>query len=220
MRTMKTRLLCLLLSLLMLFGLMGCTAKEAGELLDAAAGLLFEETDDPAASGESAAPEAQTPAVTPAEQTAAPEEKPAAEAETPEPSEKSAEPEQTAAPGQNETDGLTVTEEGTYSDKEHVALYLHTFGHLPDNYLTKSEAESLGWVSSAGNLWEVAPGKSIGGDKFGNREGLLPSASGRKWYECDIDFDGGRRNAKRIVFSNDGLIYYTEDHYSTFTQLY
>ena len=101
-----------------------------------------------------------------------------------------------------------------------MAEYLYTFGHLPSNYLTKKEAQKLGWVSSQGNLWKVAPGMSIGGDRFGNREGLLPEAQGRKYYECDIDFDGTYRNAKRIVFSNDGLIYYTEDHYESFQPLY
>ena len=101
-----------------------------------------------------------------------------------------------------------------------MAEYLHEFGHLPPNYLTKKEAQDLGWVASKGNLWEVAPGKSIGGDRFGNREGLLPEAPGRKYYECDIDFDGSYRNAKRIIYSNDGLIFYTEDHYESFQQLY
>ena len=113
-----------------------------------------------------------------------------------------------------------ITEDGQYSSKEDVAEYLHLFGHLPDNYLTKSEAQDLGWVASRGNLWKVAPGMSIGGDRFGNREGLLPTKKGRKYYECDIDFDGTYRNAKRIVFSNDGLIYYTEDHYESFELLY
>lgn len=66
----------------------------------------------------------------------------------------------------------------------------------------------------------ILPGMSIGGDRFGNREGLLPDAEGRKWYECDINFSGGFRGAERIVYSNDGLIYYTSDHYESFTQLY
>ena len=78
----------------------------------------------------------------------------------------------------------------------------------------------MGWAASEGNLWQVAPGMSIGGDRFGNREGLLPEAPGRQYYECDIDFDGKYRNEKRIVFSNDGLIYYTEDHYESFQLLY
>lgn len=113
-----------------------------------------------------------------------------------------------------------ITEDGEYSSKDEVAEYLHLYGHLPPNYITKSEAQDLGWVASKGNLWKVAPGMSIGGDRFGNREGLLPTAKGRRYYECDIDFDGKYRNAKRIVFSNDGLIYYTEDHYESFELLY
>ena len=113
-----------------------------------------------------------------------------------------------------------ITEEGEYTSKDEVAEYIYLYGHLPPNYITKSEAKDLGWVASKGNLWKIAPGKSIGGDRFGNREGLLPTAKGRKYYECDIDFDGKYRNAKRIVFSNDGLVYYTEDHYETFELLY
>ena len=113
-----------------------------------------------------------------------------------------------------------ITEEGEYTSKDEVAEYIYLYGHLPPNYITKSEAQDLGWMASKGNLWKVAPGKSIGGDRFGNREGLLPTAKGRKYYECDIDFDGKYRNAKRIVFSNDGLVYYTEDHYETFELLY
>lgn len=114
----------------------------------------------------------------------------------------------------------SVTEDGEYTSKEEVALYIHLYGHLPSNFITKKEAESLGWDSSKGNLGKVAPGKSIGGDKFGNREGLLPKADGRQYYECDIDSTGGYRGAKRIVFSNDGLIFYTEDHYNSYEQLY
>lgn len=118
------------------------------------------------------------------------------------------------------TDSPSVSEEGTYTSKEEVAAYLHEYGHLPSNYLTKKEAKALGWVSSEGNLDEVAPGMSIEGDYFGNYEGTLPEADGRDYHECDIDFDGTYRNAKRIVYSDDGLIYYTEDHYETFELLY
>ena len=127
------------------------------------------------------------------------------------------------APVQQPTAEVTqaaISENGAYSSKDEVAEYLHEFGHLPPNYLTKKEAQDLGWVANKGNLWEVAPGKSIGGDRFGNREGLLPEAPGRKYYECDIDFDGSYRNATRIIYSNDGLIFYTEDHYESFQQLY
>lgn len=114
----------------------------------------------------------------------------------------------------------SIDEDGWYSARDDVALYLHTFGRLPGNFLTKKEASALGWDSRKGNLWEVAEGMSIGGDAFGNREGLLPSAKGRKWYECDINYQGGYRGAERILFSSDGLIYYTDDHYQTYTQLY
>ena len=109
-----------------------------------------------------------------------------------------------------------VEEGGWYDAMEEVAIYLTFFEELPDNYLTKKEAQALGWESRKGNLWDVADGCSIGGDRFGNYEGLLPDAKGRRWTECDIDFDGRYRNSKRIVFSNDGLIYYTDDHYESF----
>ncbi|MBQ8620235.1 MAG: ribonuclease [Clostridia bacterium] len=112
-----------------------------------------------------------------------------------------------------------VEEGGWYDAMEEVAIYLTFFEELPENYLTKKEAQALGWESRKGNLWDVADGCSIGGDRFGNYEGLLPDAKGRKWTECDIDFDGRYRNSKRIVFSNDGLIYYTDDHYESFDKI-
>jgi hypothetical protein len=118
------------------------------------------------------------------------------------------------------SDSEIISEDGTYTSKEEVALYIYTYDHLPSNYITKKEAKALGWINSEGNLWEVAPGMSIGGDYFGNYEGLLPEEEDRDYYECDIDFDGIYRNAKRIVFSNDGLIYYTKDHYDSFELLY
>jgi len=125
------------------------------------------------------------------------------------------EPTQTPTP----TEAPAIEEDGWFYDAEHVALYLHTYGHLPENYMTKSEARALGW--SSGSVERVAPGYAIGGDYFQNREGLLPKADGRQYYECDIDTDGGKsRGSKRIVFSNDGLIYYTTDHYRSFTLLY
>ena len=112
-----------------------------------------------------------------------------------------------------------VEEDGWYDSMEEVAIYLTFFEELPGNYLTKKEAQALGWESRKGNLWDVADGCSIGGDRFGNYEGLLPEAKGRKWTECDIDFDGSYRGAERIVFSNDGLIYYTGDHYESFEEI-
>lgn len=114
-----------------------------------------------------------------------------------------------------------IDEAGTYTSKDDVALYLHTYGHLPSNYVTKEEAEDAGWKTEGLSLAEACPGKSIGGDRFGNREGRLPTAKGRTWKECDIDYEGTRsRNAKRLVYSNDGLVYYTDDHYQTFERLY
>ena len=112
-----------------------------------------------------------------------------------------------------------LDENGSYTTKEDVSLYIHTYGHLPENFITKDEARDLGW--EGGGLEDCAPGKCIGGDRFGNYEGLLPDAPGRTWTECDIDTLGSNsRGAKRIVFSNDGLIYYTDDHYESFQLLY
>lgn len=117
-------------------------------------------------------------------------------------------------------EALSVEEDGTYSDRDHVALYIHTYGHLPDNYIRKDDARDLGWESSKGNLWDVAYGMSIGGDRFGNREGNLPEVKGRKYYECDINYEGGYRGGERIVYSSDGDVYYSEDHYANFELLY
>ena len=112
-----------------------------------------------------------------------------------------------------------IEEDGTYTTKEDVARYIHTYGHLPDNFITKKQAQALGW--EGGSLEPYAPGKCIGGSRFGNYEGTLPEKDGRTYTECDIDTLGAsKRGAKRIVFSNDGLIYYTEDHYETFESLY
>lgn len=112
-----------------------------------------------------------------------------------------------------------LDEDGSYTSKEDVALYIHLYGRLPANFITKKEAEALGW--SGGSLEPYAPGKCIGGSYFGNYEGLLPKKKGRSYTECDIDTLGKKsRGSKRIVFSNDGLIYYTEDHYNTFELLY
>ncbi len=125
----------------------------------------------------------------------------------------------TAEPTETPTPEPTLDEAGSYTSKEDVALFIHLYGRLPDNFITKKEAEALGW--SGGSLEPYAPGKCIGGSRFGNYEGLLPEAKGRTYTECDIDTLGAKsRGAKRIVFSNDGLIYYTEDHYESFELLY
>lgn len=134
---------------------------------------------------------------------------------TPEPT-----PNEAPTPAPTEAPDETVQEDGIYTTPDLVAAYLHTFHKLPSNFITKKEATALGWDNSKGNLWDVTDGMSIGGDRFGNYEGTLPSKKGRSWYECDVNYNGGYRGAERIVYSNDGLIYYTDDHYETFTQLY
>ncbi len=116
-------------------------------------------------------------------------------------------------------EAINVKEDGKYSTKMEVAAYLYKFKKLPSNYITKNKAMDLGWRASEGNLWKVTDKMSIGGDKFGNFEGLLPKKNGRQYYECDINYKGGNRGPERIVFSNDGLIFYTKDHYSNFEKL-
>lgn len=128
-----------------------------------------------------------------------------------------------AADGQEESvlpvDSAVPDEDGRYTSKEDVALYLHVYGHLPENFITKKEAQSLGWTW--GSLEPYAPGCCIGGDRFGNYEGLLPEKEDRTYRECDVDTLGAdSRGGKRIVYSSDGLIYYTGDHYESFELLY
>ncbi len=129
-------------------------------------------------------------------------------------------PADTAAATETEmTNAASEDESGAYTSKEDVALYIYTYGKLPENFITKKEAKKLGW--DGGSLEPYAPGMAIGGDRFGNYEGLLPEEDGVTYTECDIDTVGAKsRGAKRIVFSNTGNIYYTEDHYESFEQLY
>ena len=145
--------------------------------------------------------------------------------EEPEPPEETEPPDslqvETAAPEEPDAEdgSAALSADGVYTGKEEVALYLHLYEHLPGNFITKKKAQSLGW--NGGSLEPYAPGKSIGGDRFGNREGLLPKKQGRVYYECDIGTMGkSSRGSKRIVWSNDGLIYYTDDHYESFERLY
>lgn len=121
-------------------------------------------------------------------------------------------------PEESTNGNITVRRNGNYNSRDEVALYVHTYGTLPSNYITKRKAEERGWDSRRGNLSDVLPGMSIGGSEFGNYEGQLPPGS--KYYECDIDYEGGYRNAKRIIYSSDGQVYYTEDQYRTFAKLY
>ena len=140
-------------------------------------------------------------------------EAPSSPADTPSPTEAPTNtPRPTATPA-------TLDEHGSYTRRDDVALFIHIYGRLPDNFISKTKARKLGWTG--GSLEPYAPGKCIGGGVFANSELLLPEAPGRIYHECDIDTLGKKsRGAKRIVWSNDGLIYYTDDHYESFTLLY
>ena len=119
-----------------------------------------------------------------------------------------------------ESEAPAVAEDGWYHTKDEVALYIHLYGHLPDNYVTKRQAQDKGWSGGSVERY-TGEGTAIGGSRFGNYEGLLPAKEGRTYTECDIDTVGtSSRGAKRIVFSNDGLVYYTGDHYESFELLY
>ena len=197
------KLLAFLLALVMAFGLLGCEAV-VGLALDLAEEALVDTTEY--ATDESVPDQTEEDPIR--DQT-----DDTAEADPPE--------DTTVADDPEDTTGAVpaIDEEGFYYSAEDVALYLYTYGRLPENFITKSEARKLGW--EGGNVEKYAPDCAIGGDKFGNREELLPVASGRQYYECDIDTHGeNSRGAKRIVFSNDGLIYYTDDHYESFVLLY
>ncbi len=159
--------------------------------------------------------------------TTVPADSTAASPTTPASTTKAAPPDTTKSPETTKAAEATTAPEterkldrnGSYTSRDDVALYIHQYGKLPGNFITKAEAQKLGW--SGGSLEKYAPGKSIGGNRFGNYEGKLPKKSGRTYTECDIDTRGASaRGAKRIVFSNDGLIYYTNDHYNTFILLY
>ena len=211
---LKFKSLALVLALVLpLLGLTfaGCTAQDAVDIAASVAEVALEVMEEADAADES-----------PADVTEIPEEEPEPE---PEPipeelPEKEPEPEPEPIPEpEPEPEEPAIDENGSYDDWDNVALYIYTYGKLPPNYISKAEAQDLGW--EGGSVERYAPGKCIGGSKFGNYEGLLPKKSGRQYYECDIDTLGeSSRGAKRIVYSNDGLIYYTDDHYESFTLLY
>ena len=128
----------------------------------------------------------------------------------------------TPAPTETVSDSKTTpVPEGPIIDPQSITdwLFAHDFT-LPDNFITKKEAQALGWDSRRNYVSDVAPGKSIGGDSCGNYEGKLPTTKGRRYYECDCYYVRGRRSAYRLIFSDDGLVFYTEDHYNTFVQMY
>jgi len=108
---------------------------------------------------------------------------------------------------------------GSYTDLDDLVSYIRAYNRLPNNFIRKNDAKKLGWDSRKGNLFEVTSGKSIGGDRFGNYEGKLPKKENRIYYECDVNYKGGHRGPERLVYSNDGLIFYTGDHYETFEEI-
>ena len=110
----------------------------------------------------------------------------------------------------------TLEEDGSYTDLDHVAAYLVFYGELPANYMTRDEAKKLGWKNNR-DLWKYAPGASIGGDAFGNREGLLPEGD---WYECDLFYAGGERGEQRLVYNDEGVVYYSGDGFKSFVLVY
>lgn len=115
-----------------------------------------------------------------------------------------------------ETQNTQINSIAELTNENTVISYLKANQKLPDYYITKSEARKLGWKPETGNLCKVLPGRAIGGDYFGNRENRLPKKPKRKYFEADINYDCGRRDAERLIFSNDGLIFITKDHYKTF----
>lgn len=205
------KLLCLLLAALMMFTLTACAQKPESSFPSSDTSEAVSEISEPADEITSQ----------PEEITSQPNAPPAGESEdTNVSTSEQTKPETPASEPESTSPSLPeIDENGSYTSKDDVALYIHTFGHLPQNFITKKEAQNLGW--SGGALEPYAPGKCIGGSHFGNYEGLLPEKDGRSYTECDIDTLGkDSRGAKRIVFSNDGLIYYTDDHYESFTLLY
>lgn len=128
----------------------------------------------------------------------------------------------TTAPAVTETPAAAepTAEPGPLDEAQRIADYIFEHGELPDNFITKKEAQALGWDSMYNYVSDVAPGKSIGGDYFGNYEQKLPVVKGRKYYEADCFYQGGKRNAYRIIYSTDGHVWFTEDHYQTFIELF
>lgn len=193
------------------------TAESVTETTESAA-TTEDSSKETAAMTTEATTETEAPTTTEKATDPTTEKAPSTEAPTETTTEATKKTKATTAPT-SEPSEAKIDEDGTYTSKDDVALYIHTYGHLPKNFVTKSEARAKGW--EGGSLEDYFPGCSIGGDKFGNREGALPKKNGRTYTECDIDTKGKKsRGAKRIVFSNDGLIYYTDDHYETFTLLY
>lgn len=117
---------------------------------------------------------------------------------------------------ENKTKEPDVVDITNLTNEKTVVDFVRNNGRLPDYYITKSQARKAGWDAGKGNLCKILPGKAIGGDNFANREGKLPKQKGRKYFEADINYRCGHRQADRLVFSNDGLIFISKDHYKSF----
>lgn len=205
------KVLAILLSLLMMFSLTACNESDIVPLvMDILAAADSSEPEGEMTTEPDASPEETDTDVT------APDESEDASTVTTTSSDGSDGSYTVTVPG---SEDFELDEEGDYTSSEDVALYIATYNHLPDNFMTKKEARELGW--NGGGLDDYAYGMCIGGDYFGNNEGLLPKAKGRVYHECDINtLHENKRGAERIVYSNDGLVYYSDDHYETFTLLY
>jgi ribonuclease. len=119
--------------------------------------------------------------------------------------------------GSSSSSDVEVVEDGEYCTVDEVAAYIKEYHKLPSNYITKKEAQSLGW--HGGPLKKYAPGKSIGGDTFTNRQHVLPD-SDYKYIECDINANGTSRGPERLVYNTGNFkVYYTSDHYKTFKEV-
>ena len=116
---------------------------------------------------------------------------------------------------------MRTKEVGTATDKgfDGADAWLLYRNRLPDYYVTKDVAKAYGYRRKKNNLADVLPGHMIGGDVFLDKLGKLPHILGRTWYEADIDYTYGKRNLKRVLYSNDGLVFVSEDHYQTFYEI-
>ena len=211
MKHLKSALVLLLCALLAL-GCTACSAEDVSNILDLV-GSFLDEPDAADASNTEQSAAASASAEADSESSAA--------ASTSTKTETSGSETQSATvlpSPESWLDGEELDENGTYSSQEDVAAYLVTYKRLPDNYITKKQAEKLGW--HGGSLEPYAPGKCIGGSRFGNYEGRLPEDE--VYYECDIDTLGAeKRGAERLVYCEDfEHIYYTSDHYESFTLIY
>lgn len=202
---MRKRLTALLLALIWVAALSACGAAPRSEAIVQlpVAGPGTEVSQEPSVPPETS--QIESPSEKASEEVSLPAEPP---------------PEETPLESGTPTEFPALSEDGWYNSKDDVALYIYLYGRLPGNYVTKQDAQAKGWTGGSVEPY-TGEGTALGGSRFGNYEGLLPEAKGRTYTECDIDTVGrSSRGPKRVVFSNDGLVYYTGDHYESFELLY